>query len=161
MLHYLATAIRPRRLSLALLGLGILGVSMGPGPRLSAAPKETPARAARLAPAPLKSSAAPAPKSALLTTEAWQKAALTAVQPGEIDQLIAKELQADKVQPAPLTTDEQFIRRVTLDLTGELPAPADVTEFAADHDPRKRARLIDNLLESDEYARHWARYWRD
>ena len=32
--------------------------------------------------------------------------------------------QADKIQPAALTTDEQFIRRVTLDLTGELPAPA-------------------------------------
>src|SRR5207248_5919439 len=108
-----------------------------------------------------KAVAPPAPRSALLTSEAWQKAPLTAVQPGEIDALIAKELQADKIQPAPLTTDEQFLRRVTLDLTGELPVPADVTEFVADKDPNKRARLIDKLLASDEYALHWARYWRD
>src|SRR5262249_11509890 len=38
---------------------------------------------------------------------------------------------------------------------------ADVDEFVADKDPRKRAKLIDKLLESEEYARHWARYWRD
>src|SRR5262249_15900131 len=45
--------------------------------------------------------------------------------------------------------------------TGRLPLPADVTEFVADRDPRKRAKLIDRLLDSDEYATHWARYWRD
>jgi hypothetical protein len=60
-----------------------------------------------------------------------------------------------------MTTDEQFVRRVTLDLTGHLPLPADVTEFVADKDSQKRAKLIDKLLDSDEYARHWARYWRD
>jgi hypothetical protein len=48
-----------------------------------------------------------------------------------------------------------------LDLTGELPMPADVQEFLADKDPKKRARLIDKLLASDEFARHQARYWRD
>src|SRR5262249_7068617 len=86
---------------------------------------------------------------------------LTPLQPGEIDRLLAKELDHDKIQPAPLTTDEQFIRRVTLDLTGELPVPADVTEFVADKDPNKRAKLIDKLLDSDEYARHWSQYWFD
>jgi hypothetical protein len=49
---------------------------------------------------------------------------------------------------------------VTLDLTGELPLPADVTEFVADKTPSKRAKLIDRLMETDEYARHWAKYWR-
>src|SRR5262249_8168430 len=101
------------------------------------------------------------PKSALLTTEDWQKAPLKALEPGEIDRLIAKELQQDKIAPAALTTDEQFIRRVTLDLTGQLPLPADVSEFAADTDSHKRAKLIDKLLASDEYAQHWARYWQD
>src|SRR5438552_12283681 len=105
--------------------------------------------------------APPAPRSALLKAKDWQKAPLTPVPPAEIDALIAKELQATKVEPAALTTDEQFIRRVTLDLTGQLPVPADVDEFIADKDLQKRTKLIDKLLGSEEYARHWARYWRD
>ncbi len=96
-----------------------------------------------------------------IAEEAWLKAPTSPVQPGEIDRLIARELAGTSIKPAALTTDEQFIRRVTLDLTGQLPVPADVTEFVADRDPNKRARLIDKLLDSDEYAQHWARYWRD
>jgi hypothetical protein len=112
-------------------------------------------------PAPIKPIAPPPPKSALLTTEDWQKAPLKALEPGEIDRLIVKELQQDKVEPAAITTDEQFIRRVTLDLTGQLPLPADIAEFAADTSANKRAKLIDKLLASEEYAQHWAHYWRD
>jgi hypothetical protein len=104
--------------------------------------------------------APPAPRAALLTAEAWQKAPLTHLKPGELDGLVRRELDGNKIKPAPLTSDEQFLRRATLDLTGELPLPADVTEFVADRDPRKRAKLIDRLLETEEYARHWARYWR-
>ena len=102
-----------------------------------------------------------APRSSLLTSDSWQQAPLSPLEPGEIDRLVAREQQRDKIQPAPLTTDEQFIRRVTLDLTGQLPVPADVAEFVADADPQKRGRLIGRLLDSDEYARHWARYWRE
>jgi hypothetical protein len=111
--------------------------------------------------APAKPVAPPPPKSALLTTEDWQRAPLTPLQPGEIDRLVAKELEQNKVEPAKVTTDEQFIRRVTLDLTGQLPLPADVDEFAADTSSNKRAKLIDKLLASEEFAQHWARYWRD
>jgi Protein of unknown function (DUF1549)/Protein of unknown function (DUF1553) len=115
----------------------------------------------RKAAAPSKPVAPPAPRSSLLTAEAWQKAPLSPIERGEIDRLVARELQRDHIEPAPLTTDEQFVRRVMLDLTGQLPVPADVTEFVADRDPNKRANLIDKLLDSDEYARHWARYWRE
>ncbi len=101
------------------------------------------------------------PRSSLLTSEAWRQAPLTVARPEEIDAIVAGELQASGIEPAPLTTDEQFLRRVTLDLTGQLPLPADVTEFAADPSPDKRAKLIDKLLASDEYARHWGTYWRD
>src|SRR5260370_41896349 len=83
-------------------------------------------------PAPVKPVAPPPPKSALLTTEDWQKAPLHALEPGEIDRLIAKELQQEKIDPAHLTTDDQFLRRLTLDLTGQLPLPTDASEFAAD-----------------------------
>ncbi|HZU36613.1 MAG TPA: DUF1549 domain-containing protein [Gemmataceae bacterium] len=101
------------------------------------------------------------PRSALLKPEDWQRAPLTPVEPGEIDRLIAGELRQSKIVPAPLTSDEQFIRRATLDLTGELPTPSELQQFLTDSRPDKRARLIDRLLNSDAYARHWARYWRE
>jgi hypothetical protein len=110
---------------------------------------------------PTKPIAPPPPRSALLTHESWQAAPQQPLQDGELDRLVLTELQAEKVAPAPLTTDEQFVRRINLDLAGKLPMPADVAEFVADSDPHKRAKLIDKLLDSDEYARHWARYWRD
>jgi hypothetical protein len=105
--------------------------------------------------------APPAPTSAWLAPEPWQETPLTPVQPEEIDRLIAAELKARNIVPAPLTTDEQFVRRLYLDLTGRLPTPAQITEFVADRNPAKRSKLIDTLLESETYARHWARYWRD
>jgi hypothetical protein len=104
---------------------------------------------------------AAAPRTSVLNSEAWANVPATPVKSDEIDALVLKELTAAGVKPAPLTTDEQFIRRVYLDVTGELPAPADVTAFVADKDTNKRAKLIDKLLASDAYARHWARYWRD
>jgi Protein of unknown function (DUF1549)/Protein of unknown function (DUF1553) len=110
---------------------------------------------------PTKPIAPPPPRSALLTHEAWQAAPQKPLEDRELDRLVITELQQEKISPAPLVSDEQFLRRVSLDLTGKLPMPADVTEFVADSDPSKRARLIDRLLASDEYARHWARYWRD
>src|SRR5207245_8153757 len=112
-------------------------------------------------PVPQKPVAPPPPPSSLLTIEDWQKAPLKPLGSGEIVALVAKELEQDKVEPAPLTTDEQFLRRVSLDLTGQLPLPADVSEFLADSDSQKRAKLIDKLLESEDYAKNWARYWRD
>jgi hypothetical protein len=61
----------------------------------------------------------------------------------------------------PSANDETFLRRVSLDLTGKLPAPTEVHAFLADRDLDKRARLIDRLLASDAFAVNWARYWRD
>src|SRR5205823_9463324 len=57
--------------------------------------------------------------------------------------------------------DEQFLRRVTLDLTGKLPTPTEISSFVADTEARKRVKVIDKLLDSDAFAHHWARYWRD
>jgi hypothetical protein len=79
---------------------------------------------------------------------------------GEIDRLVEAELAKLGVKPAAKTNDEQFIRRVYLDITGKMPTPADVTEFLKDKAADKRARLIDKLLDSDDYARHWGQYWR-
>src|SRR5688572_25506654 len=84
--------------------------------------------------APTKPVAPPPSKEALLVAEDWQKTPLQPVKSEEIDQLIGKELEklaasdpkAAAAKRAPLTTDEQFIRRVTLDLTGKLPTPEQI-----------------------------------
>src|SRR5438105_14356694 len=91
---------------------------------------------------PATKPAAPAPpRTSLLTTEAWQNASMAPLKRGELDELVLKELQETKIDPAPRTTDEQFIRRIYLDVTGELPVPADVEEFLASKDSQKRAKL--------------------
>lgn len=97
--------------------------------------------------------------AAAIPAEQWKQASTAALKPGELDALLAEQLQKHGVKPAPLTTDEQFIRRVYLDLTGKLPMPADITEFVKDKNPNRRAKLIDRLLETDDFCRHWADYW--
>jgi len=103
----------------------------------------------------------PTTRQVVLKDEDWRQAPLKPVTPSAIDALVARELQRSGIEPPGLTTDEEFIRRASLDLTGQLPRPVDIAAFVRDVDPEKRAQLIDRLLESDAYARHWARYWRD
>lgn len=79
----------------------------------------------------------------------------------QVDQLIAKELAANEVSPAPLATDEDFLRRVTLDISGTLPLPRDVTLFGIDPTSDKREQIVGRLLDSEAYSATWARYWRD
>ena len=83
------------------------------------------------------------------------------VRPGELDALIEKGLAASGTPPAPATTDEEFIRRVYIDVLGTLPAPGSIRQFVASRDRDKRAALIDALLDHPDYATNWARYWRD
>uniref|UniRef100_A0A7C4LPR8 DUF1549 domain-containing protein n=1 Tax=Schlesneria paludicola TaxID=360056 RepID=A0A7C4LPR8_9PLAN len=78
-----------------------------------------------------------------------------------VDRLIVEELDKGAVPVAPLANDEDFIRRVSFDIIGQPPSPQDVALFGLNPDPRKRSRLIEQLLESPEYGRNWARYWRD
>ena len=85
----------------------------------------------------------------------WQAVA------GEVDRLIEEELATAGTEVAPPARDEDFLRRVTLDLAGTIPTPEDVTLFGLDPSSGKRGALIDRLLESDEYARNWAGYWRE
>jgi hypothetical protein len=77
--------------------------------------------------------------------------------PVVIDRLIALETADYDKFAAPLASDEEFLRRVTLDLTGMIPATADVRQFLADADLNKREKLVDKLLASPEYARHMQR----
>lgn len=79
----------------------------------------------------------------------------------QLDELILRDLERAKRQPASLTTAEDFLRRVTFDIAGTTPAPHEVTLFGLDPDPAKRSKAIDRLLASAGYARNWAQYWRE
>ena len=78
-----------------------------------------------------------------------------------VDQALEAVLKASGTPLAPTVSDEDFLRRVSFDLAGTLPSPREVTLFGLDPDRQKRERLIARLLESDDYATNWMRYWRD
>jgi hypothetical protein len=86
---------------------------------------------------------------------------LQAAQSGSIDSYIFSALAAAGVQPAPSTTDYEFIRRVTLDLTGRIPTPARVAAFVADPTPNKRANLVDELIAKPEWIDKWTMWFGD
>lgn len=76
--------------------------------------------------------------------------------PTKIDELVAQKLRKLGVVPSDLSTDEEFLRRVSLDITGTLPTPEEVIAFKADPASDKRAKKIDELLERPGYAAWWA-----
>lgn len=78
-----------------------------------------------------------------------------------IDRLVWDKLQRLGIEPSELADDPRFLRRVYLDTIGTLPTSHEVREFLADNSPDKRMRLIDRLLERDEYADYWAMRWLD
>jgi hypothetical protein len=80
---------------------------------------------------------------------------------GTIDKYIFQALKAANVAAAPATTDYEFIRRVTLDLTGRIPTPSQVTSFVADTTPEKRSKYIDSLLASPQWTDKWTQYFGD
>lgn len=82
-------------------------------------------------------------------------------QTGSIDSYITADWQANGITPAPLTTDGEFVRRITLDLTGRIPTPANVLAFVASTDPQKRSQLIDQLLASPEWVDKWTMFYGD
>ncbi len=77
-----------------------------------------------------------------------------------IDAHLDARFAAEKVTPAPPADDAEFLRRAYLDMTGRIPTPRAVHDFLADTDPHKRARLIDELLETPRHASHFAAVWR-
>ena len=78
-----------------------------------------------------------------------------------IDDLVFAKLRRLNIVPSPLSSDEEFVRRVYLDMVGLLPSLEETREFLASADPRKRAILIDRLLERPEFAEVWATRFSD
>ncbi|YCM46698.1 DUF1549 and DUF1553 domain-containing protein [Verrucomicrobiaceae bacterium 227] len=73
-----------------------------------------------------------------------------------IDTLVHEKLKALRILPSGVCSDEQFLRRATLDLTGLLPTTEEYHAFSANPD---RAKLIDELLARTEFGELWAARW--
>lgn len=76
-----------------------------------------------------------------------------------IDTLVFDKLRKLHMAPSELCTDEMFLRRVYLDLIGLAPTREEFDQFVADADPQKRAKLIDKLLDRDEFVDIWTMKW--
>lgn len=86
---------------------------------------------------------------------------------GRVDELLADDHYGvvasggRSSQPTSLVDDATFLRRVSLDIIGELPTPEKITQFVLNSSADKRTRVVDELLASPLYGQNWARYWRD
>lgn len=97
---------------------------------------------------PLRQTPPPAPKN-----EAWSR--------NGVDRFILTRLEKEGIQPSAEADRGTLIRRVSLDLTGLLPTPAEVRAFEKDTDPLAYERLVDRLLDSPHYGERWGRHWLD
>jgi hypothetical protein len=76
-----------------------------------------------------------------------------------IDEHVFAKLRELGLPPSEVCDDNTFLRRVTLDIAGRLPTPAETSGFLGDSDANKRGRLIDRLLASTDYADYFANKW--
>jgi Protein of unknown function (DUF1553)/Protein of unknown function (DUF1549) len=125
-------------LALAVLSAGLIGI-LG----LAAANKDS--RASKAGPAPFS------PATDKIDSVALAKS---------IDRQIDQRLQADQVKPSGRSDDAEFLRRLSLDLTGHIPPADKVGAFLDSKDADKRVKLIDELLASSDYGKHQADVWQ-
>ena len=78
-----------------------------------------------------------------------------------VDDLVYEKLRQLQFEPSALCSDNEFVRRVYLDLIGVLPTIAEQEAFLADQVLDRRQRLVDNLLDRPEHSRFWALKWGD
>ena len=78
-----------------------------------------------------------------------------------IDEHIFGRIEAAGIESAPFSSDTEFLRRVTLDLTGRLPSADQVIDFLEDTSSSKRDVWIDSLLASPEFVDKWTMFFGD
>ena len=86
----------------------------------------------------------------------WQALPLGLNPARVIDLAIEEAWRSHDLQPTPAAGDAQFVRRLYLDLVGRVPRSSEASEFLSEADSRKREKLIDRLLASEEHAEHLA-----
>jgi hypothetical protein len=137
--------------ALGFLVIGGLLLGLGYAAQVRAQKKEEPKKQEAKKPAPPK----PEPKQVvdvLVRSEGADQVAA-------INEAIRKKWEENKITPSPRCTDYEFIRRASLDIIGRIAKPEEIDRFLKDPPERRRALLIERLLESDEYAKNWANIW--
>ncbi len=78
-----------------------------------------------------------------------------------VDRFLGARMASHQVEPAPLTDDYEFVRRIYVDVWGLIPTWEQVREFVDGSEPHKRNLLIGRLLADDGWADPWVGYWQD
>jgi hypothetical protein len=78
-----------------------------------------------------------------------------------IDTLVHAKLRKLRITPSEICTDEQYLRRVFIDITGTMPSAEEHQIFLADTDPKKREVVVDQLLERKEFVDMWVMKWAE
>ena len=78
-----------------------------------------------------------------------------------IDDLVLDKLKKLRLAPSGQADDATFLRRAYLDAAGILPGAEEVEDFLADKSPDKRVKVVDKLLDRDEFVDYWAYKWSD
>ena len=78
-----------------------------------------------------------------------------------VDTLLHEKFKKLRIIPSELCSDEEFLRRATLDITGRVPTVDEYNIFLADADPKKRDKLVDDLLGRKEFVELWVMKWAE
>ncbi len=78
-----------------------------------------------------------------------------------VDTHIHTKLRKLRINPSDVCSDEEFLRRATLDIVGCLPSAQEYQKFIADVDPTKRNRVVDELLDRKEFVELWVMKWAE
>jgi len=78
-----------------------------------------------------------------------------------VDQFILAKFESAGIVPAPIADKRTLLRRVTFDLTGLPPTPAEMDAFLADSSSQAFEKVVDRLLASPRYGERWGRHWLD
>jgi len=78
-----------------------------------------------------------------------------------IDSYLFQQMAQDGVTPAGPATDAEFLRRITLDITGQIPSAQQVLNYTASTDPNKESALIETLLASSQYVDQWTLWFNN
>jgi len=78
-----------------------------------------------------------------------------------VDRLVYARLRKLNIVPAPMASDAEFLRRVSLDLIGTLPTSDEARKFLADTRPNRRELLVNEMFSRPEFADYWALRWAD
>lgn len=78
-----------------------------------------------------------------------------------IDTLVNNKLHKLRILPSGVCSDQDYIRRLYVDVVGLLPTPQEVRTFVADANPKKREALVDQLLQRKEFTEMWVMKWSE